>query len=151
MTQALEGQSAIVTGGGRGFGKSIAMKFAAEGAAVTITARTSAELDQTVKEIQGSRGRALGIVGDVTRPEDVARVVESAEKRFGPTTLLHQQCRDTRTVRSNFCCGSRGMVVCTGGPYRRTVHVHSIGAAFDDRKACRLHHRHLGYRLLSGR
>ncbi len=88
MTKALKGQSAIVTGGGRGFGKSIAMRFAVEGAAVTVTARTSAELDQTVKEIETAGGRAMGIVGDVTRPEDVARVVDSAVKRFGPVTLL---------------------------------------------------------------
>jgi NAD(P)-dependent dehydrogenase (short-subunit alcohol dehydrogenase family) len=88
MKQALEEQSAIVTGGGRGFGKSIALRFAAEGAAVTITARTGEELNQTVKEIEKAGGRAMGIIGDVTRPEDVARVVESAVKRFGPTTLL---------------------------------------------------------------
>jgi len=88
MKLALEGQSAIVTGGGRGFGKSIAMRFAAEGAAVTVTARTGGELDQTVKEIERAGGRALGIIGDVTRPEDVAQVVESAVKRFGPATLL---------------------------------------------------------------
>ncbi len=88
MKLALEGQSAIVTGGGRGFGKSIAMRFAAEGAAVTITARTGDELDRTVMEIERAGGRALGIIGDVTRPEDVSRVVESAVKRFGPTTLL---------------------------------------------------------------
>ncbi len=88
MTKALDGQSAIVTGGGRGFGKSIAMRFAAEGAAVTIAARTSAELDRTVKEIETAGGRVLGIVGDVTRPGDVERVVDSAVKRFGPVTIL---------------------------------------------------------------
>ncbi len=88
MNQKLKGQAAIVTGGGRGFGKSIARKFAAEGAAVTITARTGAELDQTVKEIQSSGGQAFGIAGDVTRPEDVARVVGAATERFGPTTIL---------------------------------------------------------------
>jgi NAD(P)-dependent dehydrogenase (short-subunit alcohol dehydrogenase family) len=88
MTQHLTSHSAIVTGGGRGFGKSIAMRFAAEGAAVTITSRTQLELDQTVKEIEAAGGKGFGIRADVTRPEDVARAVSGAEKRFGPVTIL---------------------------------------------------------------
>jgi 3-oxoacyl-[acyl-carrier protein] reductase len=88
MKQKLRGKSAIVTGAGRGFGKSIAMRFAAEGVSVTVTARTQAELDQTVNEIKSSGGKAVGIRGDVTRPEDVARVVAAAEEHFGPVSLL---------------------------------------------------------------
>ena len=88
MEQILKGQSAIVTGGARGFGKSIAMRFAAEGAGVTITSRNQAEIDQTVKEIEASGGQVLGVRGDVTRPDDVARVVDTATKRFGPVTIL---------------------------------------------------------------
>jgi NAD(P)-dependent dehydrogenase (short-subunit alcohol dehydrogenase family) len=88
VNQILAGHSAIVTGGGRGFGKSIALRFAAEGASVTITARSHAELDQTVKEIEAVGGRGLGISGDVTQPEDVARIVRAAEDRYGPVTIL---------------------------------------------------------------
>jgi NAD(P)-dependent dehydrogenase (short-subunit alcohol dehydrogenase family) len=88
MTQQLTGQSAIVTGGGRGFGKSIALRFAAEGAAVTITSRTLAELDQTVNEIKASGGRAAGICADVARQEDVAKVVAFADRQFGPCNIL---------------------------------------------------------------
>ncbi len=84
----LRGQSAIVTGAGRGFGKSIAMRLAAEGAAVTITARNKAEIDQTVKEIQACGGQALGVPGDVTLPGDVARIVNAAAENFGPVSLL---------------------------------------------------------------
>lgn len=83
-----EGQAAIVTGGARGFGKSIATRLAAEGAAVTITSRTQSEVVQAVSEIEESGGRILGISGDVTRPADVARIVESAADRFGPATIL---------------------------------------------------------------
>jgi NAD(P)-dependent dehydrogenase (short-subunit alcohol dehydrogenase family) len=88
MDQLLKGHSAIVTGGGRGFGKSIASRFALEGACVTVTARTGVELGQTVKEIESAGGSALGVTGDVTRPEDVARVVHAAEEKFGPVTIL---------------------------------------------------------------
>jgi NAD(P)-dependent dehydrogenase (short-subunit alcohol dehydrogenase family) len=88
MDPLLKGHSVIVTGGGRGFGKSIASRFAAEGASVTVTARTQFELEHTVKEIEAAGGRALGVSGDVTRPEDVTQVVRAAEKKFGPVTIL---------------------------------------------------------------
>lgn len=88
MAGILQGQVALVTGGGRGFGKAIAMRFAAEGAAVTITSRTQAELEKTVSEITAAGGRGLAIAADVTQPEDVARVVRAARDRFGPITLL---------------------------------------------------------------
>lgn len=88
MTGILKGQVALITGGGRGFGKAIAMRFAAEGAAVTVTSRTQGELDKTVAEIAAAGGRGLAVAADVTLPEDVARVVRAARERFGPITLL---------------------------------------------------------------
>ena len=88
MARELAGQTALVTGGGRGFGRAIALRLASEGAAVTVTARTQAELDQTVSEIESGGGSGFAVSGDVTRPEDVARIVQEAKKRFGPVTLL---------------------------------------------------------------
>jgi NAD(P)-dependent dehydrogenase (short-subunit alcohol dehydrogenase family) len=88
MTKALTGQVALVTGSGRGFGKAIALQFAAEGAAVTVTSRTQAELNQTVAEIEDAGGRGLAVCGDVTAPEDVSRVVRATTERFGPVSLL---------------------------------------------------------------
>jgi NAD(P)-dependent dehydrogenase (short-subunit alcohol dehydrogenase family) len=88
MPKELAGQVALITGGGRGFGKSIAMRFAAEGAAVAVTSRTQAELDQTVSEIQSAGGRGLAIKGDVTKPEDVARVVRTTTEHLGPLDLF---------------------------------------------------------------
>ena len=84
----LAGEAAIVTGAGRGFGKAIALGLAAAGAAVSVTARSKDQLDTTAKEIEAAGGRAFALAGDVTNREDVARVVEAAEKKFGPTTVL---------------------------------------------------------------
>lgn len=84
----LAGQVAIVTGSGRGFGKAIAQRFAAEGAAVTVTARSKGELDAVASAIESAGGKALAVQGDVRSREDVARVVRETEARFGPVSLL---------------------------------------------------------------
>jgi 3-oxoacyl-[acyl-carrier protein] reductase len=84
----LAGEAAIVTGGGRGFGRAIALGLAAAGAAVIVTARSKDQLDETVALIEGGGGRALAVAGDVTSRADVTRVVAAAEKQFGPTTVL---------------------------------------------------------------
>jgi NAD(P)-dependent dehydrogenase (short-subunit alcohol dehydrogenase family) len=88
MAGKLAGQVAIVTGAGRGFGRAIALRFAAEGAAVTVTSRTRVELDAVVAQIESAGGRALAAPGDVTRRQDVNRVVEAAARKFGTVSLL---------------------------------------------------------------
>ncbi len=88
VSAELQGQVAIVTGGGRGFGRAIACRLAAEGAAVTVTARTAAQLESTVREIESAGGRAFAAPGDVTNRQDVARVVSATVSRFGPVTLM---------------------------------------------------------------
>jgi NAD(P)-dependent dehydrogenase (short-subunit alcohol dehydrogenase family) len=85
---SLAGETAIVTGGGRGFGRAIAQGLAEAGAAATVTARSKNQLDETVALIERAGGRALAVPGDVTNRADVARVVEAAERKFGATTIL---------------------------------------------------------------
>jgi len=88
MSNELAGQVALVTGAGRGFGKAIAKAFAAAGAAVTLTARSTRQIDATVAEIKAAGGKAFAVPGDVTHRKDVERVVSAAHRHFGPTTLL---------------------------------------------------------------
>jgi 3-oxoacyl-[acyl-carrier protein] reductase len=85
---SLVGGAAIVTGGGRGFGRAIAQGLAAAGAAVTVTARSRNQLDETVMLMERAGRRAFAVAGEVTNREDVTRVVEAAEKKFGATTIL---------------------------------------------------------------
>lgn len=66
----LNGQVAVVTGGGRGIGRAIARRFAAEGAAVLLTARTASELEGTTKEIEKGGGRAGWVAAHVSREPD---------------------------------------------------------------------------------
>ena len=88
MSGRLEGQVAIVTGAGRGFGAAIARAFAAEGAAVALIARRKDEVDAVARALKAAGGRALAIKADVTDVKDVARAVAATEKRFGPVTGL---------------------------------------------------------------
>ncbi len=88
MANELAGQVAIVTGAGRGFGRVIALRLAAEGAAVTVTARTRAQVEETAAQIVAAGGRAHAVVADVTNREQVERVVIETRERFGALSLL---------------------------------------------------------------
>lgn len=88
MGRQLAGQVAIVTGAGRGFGRAIALSLAAEGAAVAVTSRTKAQLDETVRLLEANGCRGFAVAGDVTKRSDVARAVAATEKRLGPISLL---------------------------------------------------------------
>lgn len=86
--QRLDGQVAIVTGGGRGIGRAIAEGLARAGAAVTVLARSEDELAETVRLIESSGGRAIAVVADVTDERAVQTAVERAERELGPVDLL---------------------------------------------------------------
>ena len=79
---------AIITGAGRGIGRGIALRFAAEGAAVGLTARTKVQIDQTLAEIKAAGGRGAAIDGDATHRPDVERIVRSIEEKLGGATIL---------------------------------------------------------------
>jgi len=74
---------ALVTGGGRGIGASIARELADAGMRVAVTARTADQVEQVAAEIGG-----LALVGDVARREDVDGWVGRVEAELGPITLL---------------------------------------------------------------
>jgi 3-oxoacyl-[acyl-carrier protein] reductase len=82
-SQDLTSQVALVTGGGRGIGRGIALELAGAGMRVAVSARTAEEVEQTASEIGG-----LAVVGDVSRREDVERMVAETERELGPIDLL---------------------------------------------------------------
>ena len=81
----LSGKTALITGGGRGIGKAIALAFAGQGARVALAARTREQLEQTANEI-GSN--AIALVCDVSDPESVSRMFSEMRERFGETDIL---------------------------------------------------------------
>jgi NAD(P)-dependent dehydrogenase (short-subunit alcohol dehydrogenase family) len=80
----LDGQVAIVTGGGRGVGRAVAEALGARGAAVAVAARTRREIEVVAAGLP----RAIAVPTDVTRAEQVDALVERTGAELGPPTLL---------------------------------------------------------------
>ncbi|MEW5808734.1 MAG: glucose 1-dehydrogenase [Actinomycetota bacterium] len=79
---------AIVTGAGQGIGRGIAIGLAQAGADVVCSARTQADLDSTVAEIEKYGRRGVAVRGDVLDPDDRERMVAAAVERFGRLDVL---------------------------------------------------------------
>jgi meso-butanediol dehydrogenase/(S,S)-butanediol dehydrogenase/diacetyl reductase len=84
----LTGKVAIVTGGGRGIGRAMARKFAAEGAAVVLTARSENEIFEVMNEIQSRGGQAAAVHADLARETDCKKIVDGARAAFGKVDIL---------------------------------------------------------------
>jgi len=84
----LQGKVALITGGGTGFGRAIARRFAGEGARVALTGRRPGPLETVRSEIERGGGEALALPGDATRSDDVRRVVEGTLAGWGRLDVL---------------------------------------------------------------
>ena len=92
----LNGQVALVTGASRGIGKAIALRLAACGASVAAVARTLDGLKGTLDAIRESGGTAEGYAANVASADDVNKVVEEVEAKFGKIHVLVNNAGVTR-------------------------------------------------------
>ncbi len=84
----LDGKAALITGGGTGIGRDIALLFAEEGADVAISGRRREPLAATVAEIEARGRRGLAVAGDIGEEADAARMVRETVERFGRLDIL---------------------------------------------------------------
>ncbi|MCL5774368.1 MAG: SDR family NAD(P)-dependent oxidoreductase [Firmicutes bacterium] len=84
----LENKIAIVTGAGSGIGKAASLLLGAEGVKVAAAARTEADIEKTIREINSAGGEAVGIKVDVRKFESAENMIRIARERYGRIDFL---------------------------------------------------------------
>jgi len=87
---------AVVTGASRGIGRSIALALAAKGATIVAVDMDQATTEAVVAELQAGGAKALAVVGNVTVPADVERMIDAATEAFGRVDILVNNAGITR-------------------------------------------------------
>lgn len=85
---SLEGKVALITGGSKGIGRSIALAFAEHGAKLAIVARGREALEETRRAIEAVGGRCLVLSADMAQEEDWSRIVNETVSTFGGIDVL---------------------------------------------------------------
>ncbi|MCW5881264.1 MAG: SDR family oxidoreductase [Anaerolineae bacterium] len=88
MPHTLAGQTALITGGGRGIGRAVAHDLAAYGATVVLAARSAHEVNAAAEDLRLRGATAWGLVCDVANPEDVRALVERVVEECGTVDIL---------------------------------------------------------------
>jgi 3-oxoacyl-[acyl-carrier protein] reductase len=84
----LQDKVALITGGGRGIGKAIALAYAREGARIAICSRTANEVEDAAKEVQALGSKCLALVCDVSEEEPVTSLARQVEGELGRIDVL---------------------------------------------------------------
>ncbi|MGA7419921.1 MAG: SDR family oxidoreductase [Acidimicrobiales bacterium] len=84
----LDGRTALVTGGGRGIGRAIALVYASAGANVVVVSRSDDQIQSVRREVESLGARSLAVVADVSRADDVRAMAGAALDRFGRVDIL---------------------------------------------------------------
>lgn len=105
VSRRLEGRVAVITGGGRGIGRAIALAFAAEGAKLALVSRTAAELDETAALTREEHGaEAITLTADVSDRRQVDEAVDRTLERYGAIDVLVNNAGNIGPVNTAWNC-----------------------------------------------
>jgi NAD(P)-dependent dehydrogenase (short-subunit alcohol dehydrogenase family) len=129
MTVDLSGQVAIVTGGGRGIGRAVALAYAGAGADVVISAaRNLDEAERVAGESAELRGSVHAVRADVTIEDDVARLVDHALARHGRIdVLVNNAARGMKFVNERFMTDPQPFWAARPDAWRLVIETNIIG------------------------
>jgi NAD(P)-dependent dehydrogenase (short-subunit alcohol dehydrogenase family) len=129
MTVDLSGQVAIVTGGGRGIGRAVALAYAGAGADVVISAaRNLDEAERVAGESAELRGSVHAVRADVTIEDDVARLVDHALALHGRIdVLVNNAARGMRFVNERFMTDPQPFWAAPPDAWRLVIETNIIG------------------------
>lgn len=88
MNKRFNGKVVIITGAGRGIGKTLAIDFAKEGAETILISRTKKELDQVHEQIINAGGNCFSIETDISKEKEVFKLFETVLDKFGTVDIL---------------------------------------------------------------
>ncbi len=119
----LDGRVALITGGGRGIGRAIAMAYASEGARLALSARTAAELDESAQLVAGQFGtEVITVLADVSDRRQVDEVVARTLDRYGAIDVMVNNAGNIGPVAKAWDCDPED--------WARTIAVHLMGVFY---------------------
>ena len=124
----LQGRVAIITGGGTGLGRAMALEYSSLGAKLVLAGRRLENLEATAAEILSAGGEAIAVPTDVRDPEQVDRMVRHAKEKFGGIDIL------VNNAAGNFICKAEDL---SPNGWRAVVDIVLNGTFFCTRAAGR--------------
>ena len=119
----LDGRVALITGGGRGIGRAIALAYAAEGARLSISARTASELDETAQQVSGRFGNeVITVLADVSDRSQVDAAVARTLDHYGAIDVMVNNAGNIGPVAKAWDCDPED--------WARTISVHLMGVFY---------------------
>src|SRR3990172_3824972 len=124
----LQGQVAIITGGGTGLGRAMALEFARLGAKLVLASRSAEHLEPTAAELRQKGAEVLAVPTDIRDPAQVDRMVQATKERFGQIDIL------VNNAAGNFVCKAEDL---SPNGWRAVVDIVLNGSFFCSRAAGR--------------